>query len=220
MAQDVLREEKPPCFGRIDDPSREVEGFNPNCKQCAGGLDPARKNPITGTHVLDKCMFFNACGAAVQAKKMGQFVDPKTLVRPPQTVQPQFTSTQQPPTQQPNAMQRFAQSMTVHQQNQMQPVPSPPVVYAPQGQQMTPQMMQMMMMQQAAMQQQVPYGYQQMMPVNYQMPAYLSTPEPQTDGYWQMFGRTIFRSMGKSLGHSVAHLFDTIPFNLGKPPKG
>lgn len=63
----------------------------------------------------------------------------------------------------------------------------------------------------------MPYGYQQMVPVNYQMPQYLSVPEVRYEGqgFVGLMGRVALRSVMKSLGHSMAHLFDTTP--LGGP---
>jgi hypothetical protein len=53
----------------------------------------------------------------------------------------------------------------------------------------------------------------QMMPVNYTMPAYLSTPEHQREGesYWAPMFREIGRGMGKAMGHAIAHFFDHVP---------
>lgn len=220
MPTQVLREEKPGCFGRIDDPAKGSEGWNPNSPECAGGATPTGKQ--------EQCCFFNACGSLVQAKKMEaarQFIDPKTLVKPQQaantspppvlTPQPFKPAVQaaQPQATQPNQIptfvQRFAEQQAAQQQQQMQA-------------QMQAQMQQQMQAQLRAMQNQAvqpqmgmaPYGYQQMMPVNYQMPSYLSNPEPNEGGFWKMFGLTVFRSMGKSMGHSVAYMFDSVP--LGK----
>jgi hypothetical protein len=66
--------------------------------------------------------------------------------------------------------------------------------------------------------QQMQPGYQQMMPVNYQMPAYLTVPEQRTNGQsmFNLLGREIFRGMGKSLGHTVAHFFDQNPTRYPK----
>lgn len=94
-------------------------------------------------------------------------------------------------------------------------------------QQQLPQQMkgQVMMVPQQQFNQQMqvpvmPYGYQQMMPVNYQMPGYLTVPEMKApeQSFWGFALRTVFRSMGKSAGHSIAHLFDTVP--LGPPLPG
>lgn len=53
-----------------------------------------------------------------------------------------------------------------------------------------------------------------MMPVNYMMPAYLTMPEPvhPDEGIGGPLVRTLFRSVGKSLGHSLAHFFDSTIF--------
>ena len=58
----------------------------------------------------------------------------------------------------------------------------------------------------------------QMMPVNYSMPAYLTSPEQRMEGesYWAPMAREIARGMGKAMGHAIAHFFDNVAFK----PKG
>lgn len=196
------RENPPPCFG---DPKL----WDPKASECAGGMDPAFTNEH-GSHVREKCVFFESCGTRVQASRMEparSLLDPKSLLkntppllgpaRPPQQSQPSQTS---------QFVERFMTSIASQpiqqvQQNYMNQPPRAihlPPQQVPQG---------------------VPIaGYQAMMPVNYQMPGYLSVPEQRhpAESFWTFLGRTIFRSMGKSLGHSIAHLFDTVP--LGTPP--
>lgn len=55
----------------------------------------------------------------------------------------------------------------------------------------------------------------QMMPVNYGMPAYLSVLEPKRKKKgkkWKSLSSEVGRSIGKSLGHSIAHFFDSVPW--------
>jgi hypothetical protein len=209
MTQQVLREEKPPCFGRVDEPAKNIEGWNPQSPSCFGGADPTFTNEATGSHIRDRCIFFSSCGSVVQAKRMETaraIIDPKSLVRPtyPQPAPAAPTMAGQPP----SFMNQFGSALVRQQQAEAQqravaaqpqwagqPVPG----HYPGAQ------------------------YQQMMPVNHYMPSYLSTPEPvQPGGFWRMLGVTVFRSMGKSAGHSVAHLFDTVALLSPKPqdPKG
>jgi hypothetical protein len=78
-------------------------------------------------------------------------------------------------------------------------------------QMMAPQMMQpMQMMVQAPMQ----LPMQQVMPVNFFMPGYLSTPEPYNGSYVGMLGMSILRAMFKAAGHTVANVLDTVPFGM------
>jgi hypothetical protein len=58
----------------------------------------------------------------------------------------------------------------------------------------------------------------QPMPVNYQMPGYLTVPEqPEAGGsIWGVLFRSLFRSMMKAGGHSFSHFWDTMP--MGRPP--
>ena len=206
MTQQVLREEKPPCFGRVDDPVKGVEGWNPQCPSCFGGADPTFTHEVTGSHVRDRCVFFAPCGSVVQAKRMETaraLIDPKSLVKP---IFPQPTPPAQPSPpmagQPPSFMGQFGTALIRQQQAAAQQQAQAQQMWAAPPQGAYPHM-----------------AYQQMMPVNHHMPSYLSTPElVEPGGFWRMMGMTVFRSMGKSVGHSVAHLFDTIPLGIPKPP--
>lgn len=94
--------------------------------------------------------------------------------------------------------------------------PAPVMPYAHRFQQQPPA--QQMVPQQYAQQ---PYPYPvvvtqpvQMMPTNYGMPAYLTTPEERQpdESIWGPLGREVFRSMGKAFGHSLARFFDVTAF--------
>lgn len=208
---DPTREDPPHCFGG--------PLWDPKSKECAGGIDPAFTDE-NGSHVRPKCMFFEACGAKLQASRMEParaLIDPKSLVRtngvptlsPVRPVQQQ----QQQPTQ---FVEKFLSSLAQQQvaitpyvpQMPQQVIPQKPIHLPPQQ-----------VLQQYA---QLPIGYQQMMPVNYQMPGYLTVPEiRQPDqSFWTFLTRTVLRAMGKSFGHSIAHLFDTVPLSPPPPPYG
>jgi hypothetical protein len=64
-------------------------------------------------------------------------------------------------------------------------------------------------------------GFQQMMPVNFHIPQYLTVREDRRPGesIFQMLGREIFRSMGKSVGHTLGNFFDTTPLFGREPPE-
>lgn len=70
-----------------------------------------------------------------------------------------------------------------------------------------------------------PYGHpqpmmQQMMPVNFAIPQYLSVREPTGNIFHRVLWE-IFRSMGKAVGHTIANAFDSEAFghrNGGQPP--
>jgi len=57
--------------------------------------------------------------------------------------------------------------------------------------------------------------HQQMMPVNYQMPSYLTVPEHVGEGdtFFHVLFREMLRGMGKSFGHTIAHFFDAHSFD-------
>jgi hypothetical protein len=63
-------------------------------------------------------------------------------------------------------------------------------------------------------------GLQQMMPVNYSIPQYLTVREERRpgEGIFSMLGRELFRSVGKSLGHTLGNFFDTTPLFWKEPP--
>jgi len=60
------------------------------------------------------------------------------------------------------------------------------------------------------------YGYQQMMPVNYQMPAYLTVAEDPANSLGKRLLILMFRAMGKAFGHALSNFFDMNSF--GRPP--
>jgi hypothetical protein len=63
------------------------------------------------------------------------------------------------------------------------------------------------------------YGQQQMMPVNYQMPGYLTTPEdPNANSLGKRMFIYSFRAMFKGLFHALAHAFDSESFGARTPP--
>lgn len=185
-------EARPDCFGKSWD-SRDV--------LCAGGADPTYRDD-KGSHVRPMCDYYKPCGAQVAAQRLEgqnqQLLAPHTLIRhqPQPTQAPTLSLPQHPMTTQQMQQAIAAQAqamysqMTTHQQRlpTWQPQPNP----------------------------MMPMGYQQMMPVNYQMPAYLTVPEivPQGGSVWSALGRSLFRSMGKSFGHTISHFFDATPFSI------
>lgn len=60
---------------------------------------------------------------------------------------------------------------------------------------------------------------QQMMPVNFSIPQYLSVREPVTSGgVMKRLSWEVFRSMGKSIGHTLSNFFDSEAFGFRPPP--
>lgn len=195
----------PQCFGK------SWEQFTP---ECAGGPDAAFTDE-KGGHVREACGFFSACGSRTQAAKMEEaqknLVPATSLVRawqgrpaPVQNPQPvggtpqgiaQFTQ-QQFEAAQKQQMAQMQQQMAAWQRAQMQQMP------------MMPQMMGMPQP-----------GFQQMMPVNFGIPQYLTRREHRRpdEGIFRVLGREVARSMMKSAGHTFANFFDSTPFF--EPPK-
>jgi hypothetical protein len=211
MAQFNLNPDPPPdCFGK---------SWNPRDVLCAGGADITFRDERTGSHVRPQCDFYSSCGARVAHTKMEQdrLMPAQSLVRSPTPATP--AAPQAPaappawmtPAQMQQWMNEQAKSLAAQMFQQMQqqypqngrstaavPYGSPPY---PQG---TPF-----------------YDPRfQPMPVNYQMPAYLTVPEQRNDGdsLLGVLFRTVFRSVMKAGGHSFSHFWDTMPMGRPYPP--
>lgn len=196
---EAVREEPPSCYGG--------PLWDPKAKECAGGIDPAFTSE-DGGHQRARCMFFESCGTKLQATRMESarnLIDSRNLVRKDVPLLGPAR-----PLQQEHApsiagyVERFAQSLAQQQGQYAQTQARPIHLPLPQQMQQVPQQ----------------YGYQQMMPVNYQMPAYLTTPEERAEGesFWAVLGRVLLRSIGKSIGHSIANMFDTVPLGGRRSP--
>lgn len=181
-------ESLPRCFGtKWDDKSPE----------CTGGLDPTFTDPDTGSHIRERCSFFNPCGARVQAAKMQQLIPVSQVVRPPQTQQPPA-----PPAGMMQSQFDKIQQLTSQVQQLQQVVQQQNAQMARQGTASA-----FIHPMQAAVH---PI---QMLPVEYKMPGYLTVPEPRgkNSTVWAMLGRSVARSALKSVGHTLAAFWDTTP---------
>ena len=187
----------PECFGKSWD------GKDP---LCAGGLNPAFTDE-KGGHLQPRCAHFETCGTRVQAKRL-------------ETAQPLVPAS------------NLTRSFGSYPRSPGEPQPAPPAPASPQPFQMQQIMQQIAQLQAQAQRPQVQYttpsapawapaqhapaapvhGYQQMMPVNFQMPGYLTVREETTGGsiLWMLL-REILRSIAKSIGHTLAHFFDVTP---------
>lgn len=180
-----------PCYGL---------SWSSNDVKCTGGLDPTY-NDDDGSHQRPKCSYFHACGARKAARDGEQ--QRVFQIRTTQ-LQQQAQQAQQVPLQVPTA-----QAIIPHQ---------PQVPVSAIAQQHYQRMLDTYRVsQQPQVQQAMPYPGMSLpiasyMPVNYYMPPYLSVPEPLNGSYASMLGRTVLRSMLKSVGHSIAAVLDTVPF--------
>lgn len=173
--------EPPICFGK------EWEAAAPECN---GGPDPKWTNPKTGSHVREKCQYFYECGARKGASPAKETIIPAAqLIRPiplPAPVAPP-----RPEVDLKEFLQRQQQLKSLADLQALSAQRS----YAPQAPQ------------QPAF---VQHG-QAPSPVNpYSVAPYLTTPEQRApDGtVWGVLARETVRSMGKSVGHTIAHFFD------------
>lgn len=206
MAQFNLNPDPPPdCFGK---------SWNPKDVLCAGGADITYRDDRTGSHVRPQCDYYSSCGARVAHTQMEQsrLMPAQNLVRSP-TPQPATPQASAPPSwMSPTQMQQWmneqAKTLATQMFQQMQQYPQTGrnAAAAPYGSPPYPQ----------------GGGYFdprfQPMPVNYQMPAYLTVPEERFagDSLFVVLFRTIFRSVLKAGGHSFSHFWDTMP--MGRPP--
>lgn len=223
----------PECFGKLWDDKQS---------ECAGGYDSGFVG-TNGSHIRPKCDFFESCKIRVmlaknnQQQQAGGMVPPSALLRQ-QNQQPypqQYPYPYQPPwnpwapPQQPPVPGRQPTGQPAQQNQQMAPPGWQQFMAAPQPPGMMPPWMMQQMMQQMMppwgmpmpnpmYPQQVPFQMQtspiQMMPVYYDMPAYLSVPEARRkgEGFWRPMGRELLRGMGKAFGHSISSYFDKNSF--------
>lgn len=205
MAAFNLNQEPPPeCFG---------VSWNAKDVLCAGGADLTFRDERTGSHVRPPCDFFQACGTRVAHAKMEQsrLIPASNLVRSPTPQQPVPAAAQAPAQMTPAQMQQWlndqAKALATQMLQQMQQYPQGRSPAAPYNTTTYPQ---------GGMFFDTRF---QPMPVNYQMPSYLTVPEGHGGSLFGMLLRTLFRSMGKAAGHSFSHFWDTVPLG-GMPPGG
>lgn len=171
----MLESTKPNCFG---------EAWEPEAKECKGGLDAGYTDPTTGSHIRDPCECYEACGSHTQAMRLKDARQHSVqLITSQQLVRAQSAGT------------------TTTMSKAQVPVLYPPPEAAVQQQKVAAGM-------------QAPSintaGYQPMA-VNYSMPTYLTVPETRFDGesFFIYAIRVLVRAMLKGGAHGLAHLFDT-----------
>lgn len=174
------RIETPECFGTHWDPA---------AVECRGGVDHNYTNAKTGSHIREKCFFFQSCGAKVQAMR---------------SIQPVPVQQQQALAARPQTFQQMVSAAASRQQ------------VAPMSQQMQQvavQPQQMMMQPQ-----QGPWYPAPTYQLSYGIPQYLSIPEPRMPGesVWSTLLRELVRGVLKSTGHTASSFFDRTPFR--QPP--
>lgn len=163
--------------------------FDPNAKECMGGYDVAFTDGHGG-HVRSQCDYVGTCSQRVQQNRSApKLIPPGSLVRPHTT----FSG--------PQAYTRPTAPSLPTAGTPPGPRPwSPPSQHLPQG--YPPQS-----------------GLQQMMPVNFSIPQFLTVREPVTSGnVVKRLSWEVFRSMGKAIGHTLANFFDSEAFGFRPPP--
>ena len=190
-------DDKPPhCFG---------EEYDAAATECCGGYDPAYFKD--GSRIRAPCKYKDSCcDKQARTKQAHVHVPVGSVVRPTQfTVQQPY----RPPTSFTAPRPVWGSSA---QPQTASPVSNPHQTYQPQQYAAhappQPQYVQQLPQQM----------YQQMMPVNYGMPQYLTSREPLGSGeLMERLLREILRSIGKALGHTIANFFDTEV--IGRPPR-
>ena len=162
--------------------------FDRSAPECVGGHDPAFRDE-EGGHVRPACEMVSSCSVRTTAQRQvqnPQLIPAANIVRPPTT----FNQAQARPLYQPPAL---AGAPVVQQSR------PPAAAYAPPYAQQTHLQHQMQ-----------PVGMQQMIPVNYGMPQYLTVREPVVgQKLFTRLGVEVLRSIGKSFGHTLSNFFDT-----------
>ena len=96
----------PDCFGQL---------WEARAPECAGGVDLMYTNKQTGSHVRERCRFFDACGAKVQATKKAamQATIPQSWTFPKPQTSAEASRAQVPQMSQQMVPQQHQQQMPV-----------------------------------------------------------------------------------------------------------
>ena len=176
-------EPPPDCFGKH---------WDARAPECSGGVDLMFTNKATGSHVRERCRFFDSCGAKVQATRMAA----------QQAIQSyNFPAPAQSPQIQPVVSAAASRAQIPQMSQQM-------------GPQAVQQQGQPMMLVQGQWHPAPTYQF------NHGIPHYLTTPEPRRGGesIWVVLFRELLRGIIKSAGHTVSYFVDTTPLRQQLPP--
>lgn len=189
----------PDCFGRT---------WDQNAAECAGGRDPNYTDG-NGTHIRERCDFFNSCGAKKQAAEQERKVAPSFYSNPiiPASSLTRRFGPQPPPT---SYAQPYAGHSPSHAPSQLeQELHRARIVI---------QQQEEALQQRYAVGQAPPTRTPNMMAMDMYVPKYLSTPEPRAPGQsvWAVLGREVMRGVMKAAGHTVASYWDRTP--IGEKP--
>jgi hypothetical protein len=194
--------EKPRCY--------EENKWEKSSLKCSGGADPTFTDQ-EGRHIRPRCDYYSICASrklAMQNAAQLQALTPKTTI-PVMPTNPLQANTQ---TVYATQQQHYLNPQPQVPPQVQQPVPS----YYQYNQQQQPQRFQQPTMAVAPMGTggavQVHAPPMAMMPTSFYIPPYLTVPEPllQDEGLARYIGRNLVRAMGKAIGHTISHVFDTI----------
>lgn len=176
----LQQHQKPPCFG---------DAWDPNEPECTGGRDPSYIHPKNGTNYREQCSFYHSCGRQVQLKKasanVGNTVSTHSLIRNRPTQSTTNTANTATTAKNNDAVDALLKALGA------QPDKNPVVD-------------QLLAVLRAA----TP-GHHQMMPVNFEVPTYLTVTEPHGSGpIWIRLGREVMRSAMKGVGHQFSSFWD------------
>lgn len=182
--------ERPSCYGL---------SWNTKDKICSGGTDPSYYDAETNSHVRPRCAWFGSCSSATQLRGQNKAREKLTVLQDT----PSFSAPAYRPALAPIQAQVANQQSAEAVQSQAAWLQATRAITAAQQQLVQPSPV-------GQQQQPVMWSVQQSIPVNYQMPGYLTTPEQRSnnDSYFGVLIRELFRSTAKSFGHALSHYFD------------
>jgi hypothetical protein len=179
---------------QTDQPPCFGQLFDDKAPECVGGFDSKWTGGVGGNRVRPTCDFVNACAQKThQAANPQQVIPTSNLIRPPQPHTTFGTSASPGDARPPTPMQSRAWAPPSQQQ------PAPPQTYGTQH-----------------------YTYPTQFAGHYGIPQFLTVRQPVNSGpiLERMWWETL-RSIGKAIGHTLAHFFDSEVFGRhGGPGPG
>jgi len=216
----------------LDTPDCYGKSWNPKDVLCAGGADFTFTDE-NGRHIRPQCDHYSTCGVRTSHSKMEQsrLVPVQNLVRSPTSPMPDAVSVFGPKSNGTPISnwtgQTPAPTMTKAQMEEwMNQKAKEMAMQMWQNAQSYPQARSTATYSSNNYPQNMPFYDPrfQPMPVNFQMPAYLTVPQQREPGesLISLLFKNLFRSMMKAGGHSFAHFWDTVPMGpyLPMPPTG
>lgn len=189
---------------------REAALFDAKAPECAGSTSP------TGKVLNKQCDFYQECSRIHMQQTQYPGVPRVNLPVMPQpmpTTKPTVSFNQKPIV--PTTSYTVPNQTYAPRPQQQIPIVPPQTFQRPVAPAPAAHYTQQARVPQQAPQQYMPYPQVQMpqmmmAPANFQVPAYLTSPEVKENNKLRGFGVDMLRSMGKAAGQTMAHFFDTV----------